>query len=217
MPTVYTALLDVPVGDADIGSLRYGTCGAAPMPVEVFRAFEQRTGVKILEGYGLTEATVVSSANPLYGERRVGSIGLRLPYQPMKTVKLDGEADTSATASTSEIGTDRGQRPQRYPRLLSRTDERGAFLFLEDGWLNTGDLGRQDDEGYFWVLRSFVCTSQRRRSLFILCGGEHPVAQKVESGAAVHGRLMTFSRLICPSTGPVLQGSVKAACTASRS
>jgi fatty-acyl-CoA synthase len=150
VPTVYTALLDVPVGDADIGSLRYGTCGAAPMPVEVFRAFEQRTGVKILEGYGLTEATVVSSANPLYGERRVGSIGLRLPYQAMKAVRLDGQGRYERDCATGEIGIIAVKGPNVTPGY--RHGPMNEALFLADGWLNTGDLGRRDAEGYFWLV-----------------------------------------------------------------
>jgi fatty-acyl-CoA synthase len=150
VPTVYTALLDVPVGDADIGSLRYGTCGAAPMPVEVFRAFEQRTGVKIVEGYGLTEATVASSANPLYGERRVGSIGLRLPYQAMKAVRLDDQGRYERDCAPGEIGVIAVKGPNVTPGY--RHGPMNEALFLEDGWLNTGDLGRRDDEGYFWLV-----------------------------------------------------------------
>ena len=79
VPTVYAALLDVPTEGANLSSLRYAICGAAPMPPEVFRKFEALTGVKILEGYGLTEGTCASVLNPPAGERRVGAIGLRFP------------------------------------------------------------------------------------------------------------------------------------------
>ena len=81
VPTLYAALLDRPVDGRDISSLQFAICGAAPMPVEVFRLFEERTSVKILEGYGLTEAACISSVNPPGGQRRIGSIGLRLPGQ----------------------------------------------------------------------------------------------------------------------------------------
>ena len=76
-----SVLLDIPKGDADISSLRYAVCGAAPLSVELFKRFEEHSGMKVLEGYGLTEGTCVSSVNPFHGERKVGSIGLRLPYQ----------------------------------------------------------------------------------------------------------------------------------------
>ncbi|MEM8006950.1 AMP-binding protein, partial [Morganella morganii subsp. sibonii] len=75
VPTVYSALLQQPVAGHNISSLQYALCGAAPMPVELFREFEQRIGVRILEGYGLTEGACVSSTNPPGGERRIGSIG----------------------------------------------------------------------------------------------------------------------------------------------
>ena len=74
VPTLYSALMQTPVGDSDIASLRFAICGAAPMPAALIRAFEAKTGVKILEGYGLTEGACVSSVNPAAGERRAGSI-----------------------------------------------------------------------------------------------------------------------------------------------
>src|SRR5689334_8290916 len=64
VPTVYAALLQQPVEGHDVGSLEYGLCGAAPMPPELMRGFQERTGLKILEGYGLTEGTCVSTVNP---------------------------------------------------------------------------------------------------------------------------------------------------------
>ncbi|MBA6139807.1 AMP-binding protein [Pseudomonas monteilii] len=81
VPTVYAALLQTELSGRDQSSLRYALCGAAPMPVELFREFEQRTGVKILEGYGLTEGACASSVNPPHGERYVGSIGIRIAYR----------------------------------------------------------------------------------------------------------------------------------------
>ena len=83
VPTVYSALLQQPVAGHDLSSLQYALCGAAPMPVELFREFERVVGVRILEGYGLTEGACVSSSNPPDGERPIGSIGLRLAYQDM--------------------------------------------------------------------------------------------------------------------------------------
>ena len=65
--------------DADVSTLRLAICGSAPMPVELFHRFEAATGVKALEGYGLTEATCLVAINPPYGERRVGSVGFPSP------------------------------------------------------------------------------------------------------------------------------------------
>ncbi|MDP8257089.1 MAG: acyl-CoA synthetase [Candidatus Alcyoniella australis] len=149
VPTVYAGLLQVPAAGIDISSLRYAICGAAPMPIELFRNFEAATGMKILEGYGLTEATLVSSINPRDGERKVGSIGIRLPYQPMKCVKLDENGVFQRDCDDDEIGTIVIKGPNVFPGY---TDEAyNETCWVAQDWLNTGDLGRRDAEGYFWI------------------------------------------------------------------
>jgi fatty-acyl-CoA synthase len=152
VPTVYGSLLDVPLGDSDVGSLEFALCGAAPMPAEVFREFERRTGVRILEGYGLTEGACVSSINPARGERRVGSIGLRLLYEEMRTAVLDGDGGFARFCEPGEIGTVIVRGPNVFPGYKEAVHNRAAFVETGDGrWLNTGDLGRQDADGYFWL------------------------------------------------------------------
>ncbi len=149
VPTVFAALLNVPMQGEDVSSLRYAICGAAPMPVEVFKAFEAQTGIKILEGYGLTEGTCASSANPRDGERRIGSIGIRFPYQPMKVVKLDAEGRYERDCAPNEIGVIVIKGPNVFPGYVQ--EEHNRKIWVDDGWLNTGDLGRQDEDGYFWI------------------------------------------------------------------
>ena len=152
VPTVFASLLQQPVGSADVSSLQYALCGAAPMPTELFRNFEKKTGVRILEGYGLTEGACVSSINPSDGERRIGSIGLRLPYQSMKAVILDKDGKYAREAQVGEIGNIVIRGPNVFDGYLN--SEHGKSIWVEiDGqrWLNTGDLGRQDSEGYFWL------------------------------------------------------------------
>lgn len=153
VPTLYANLLQIPVGQHRIDSLEYGICGAAPMPVEVFRRFQECTGLKILEGYGLTEATCVSSINPPAGERRVGSIGLRIPGQQMKAVQLDDNGRYLRDCEVGEVGV----LVIAGPNVCSgyKQPEQNNGLWIEAGggqcWLNTGDLGQQDAEGYFWL------------------------------------------------------------------
>ncbi len=149
VPTLYAALLDVPIGEADVSSLERVICGAAPMPVSLFRAFEEATGVKIIEGYGLTEGTCVSSLNPRDGEQRIGSIGLRIPYQEMKTVRLDADGRYLGDCAVDEVGV----IAIRGPNVMKGyTDEaENARVWLDDGWLLTGDLARCDADGYFWL------------------------------------------------------------------
>ena len=78
VPTAAAALMQREV-NADVSTLRYALCGSAPLPLGLFERFEQATGVKILEGYGMTEATCLVSCNPATGERKVGSVGLPFP------------------------------------------------------------------------------------------------------------------------------------------
>ncbi|BCG05478.1 acyl-CoA synthetase (plasmid) [Paraburkholderia sp. PGU19] len=153
VPTLYGSLLDVPVGGHDISSLEYGLCGAAPMPVELLRTFQERTEVRILEGYGLTEGTCVSSVNPPLGERRVGSIGLRLPGQAMKAVVLDETGRYVRDCVADEVGQLVISGPNVFAGYAQPEQNSGIWLEAGDGgrWLDTGDLGRCDADGYFWL------------------------------------------------------------------
>ncbi|MFP3565012.1 acyl-CoA synthetase [Paraburkholderia sp. SIMBA_030] len=153
VPTLYGSLLDVAVGEHDISSLEYGLCGAAPMPVELLRTFQDRTGIRILEGYGLTEGTCVSSVNPPLGERRVGSIGLRLPGQAMKAVVVDEAGRYVRDCAADEVGQLVISGPNVFVGYTRPEQNSGIWMEPGDGgrWLNTGDLGRCDADGYFWL------------------------------------------------------------------
>lgn len=154
VPTLYAALMQTSLDGRRIESLEYGLCGAAPMPVQLLKDFEARTGLRILEGYGLTEATCVSSVNPPDGERRAGSIGLRLPGQRMKTVVLDGAGDFVRDCAIGEAGALVVNGANLFEGY--RLEEQNVGLWVEAGedrtWLNTGDLARQDADGYFWLI-----------------------------------------------------------------
>lgn len=165
VPTLYSALLDIPVNGRNIRSLEYGLCGAAPMPVEVFRAFQERTGVSILEGYGLTEGACVSSVNPPIGERRLGSIGLRVPGQAMKPIIVDEEGRYVRDCADNEVGLLLISGPNVFAGYVQSTQNDGLWFDLADGrrWLNTGDLARRDGDGYFWL-------TGRRKELIIRGG-----------------------------------------------
>ncbi|MHB9842299.1 acyl-CoA synthetase [Paraburkholderia terrae] len=153
VPTLYGSLLDVPVEEYDISSLEYGLCGAAPMPAELLRTFQHRTGIRILEGYGLTEGTCISSVNPSLGERRVGSIGLRLPGQAMKAVVVDETGQYVRDCVADEVGQLVISGPNVFAGYIRPKQNSGIWMESGDGgrWLNTGDLGRCDADGYFWL------------------------------------------------------------------
>ena len=152
VPTLYVALMQTPVGDSDISSLRFAICGAAPMPAALIRAFEAKTGVKILEGYGLTEGACVSSVNPAAGERRAGSIGLPIPYQRMEAVMLDGDGRFQRMADVDEVGVIAISGPNVFKGYLDPSHNAGVWIDIDgERWFNTGDLGRRDANGYFWL------------------------------------------------------------------
>ena len=149
VPTLYAALLQVPSQGVDVSSLRFALCGAAPMPVELIRQFEARTGLRIIEGYGLTEGTCATACNPYEGERRPGSIGLRLPYCQVKTVVLDSDENYLRDGATDEPGNLCLRGPTVFKGYLQTDKNRG--IWVDGDWFNTGDLGRIDADGYIWL------------------------------------------------------------------
>ncbi|MDN6859202.1 acyl-CoA synthetase [Pseudomonas sp. CAN2814] len=179
VPTVYAALLRQQPERHDLSSLKYALCGAAPMPVELFRDFEKQTGVRLLEGYGLTEGACVSSTNPPEGERRIGSIGLRLAYQAMRAVILDEHGNYQRDAAVDEVGVIALHGPNLFDGYLEPRHNDGIWLQIDgQRWLNTGDLGRQDDEGYFWL-------TGRKKEL-IIRGGHNIDPKVIEEALQAH-------------------------------
>lgn len=179
VPTVYSTLLRTPVEGRDISSLKLALCGAAPLPMQVFESFKVLTGIEILEGYGLTEAGCTSSVNPPGGDKRVGSIGLRLPYQDMRVLILDPEGRYQRDANVDEIGVLAVSGPNLFEGYLDRRHDEGLWIRRQDErWLNTGDLARQDGDGYFWL-------TGRRKEL-IIRGGHNIDPKQIEEALARH-------------------------------
>jgi len=149
VPTFFAALNSIPVDDADISSLNSAVCGAAPMPVKLFESFQDKTGIKIQEGYGLTEGACVSTINPPAGEQRIGSIGIRIPYQEAITALLDTDGAIIRACETNEIGNLLIRGPNVFPGY--KNEDATREVLNKDGWFNTGDLARQDEDAYFWL------------------------------------------------------------------
>ncbi|WP_252270811.1 acyl-CoA synthetase [Pseudomonas subflava] len=191
VPTVYSALLQHPVNGFDLSSLQYALCGAAPMPVELFREFERRVGVRILEGYGLTEGACVSSSNPPEGERRVGSIGLRLAYQDMRAVILNDAGTYLRDAAVDEVGVIAIHGPNVFAGYLDSNHNKGVWIEIDHRrWLNTGDLGRQDAEGYFWL-------TGRKKEL-IIRGGHNIDPKQIEEALQAHAAVALVAAVGSP-------------------
>jgi fatty-acyl-CoA synthase len=181
VPTVYSALLDVPRDGLDISSVQFGACGAAPMPVELFNSFVEQTGIPIVEGYGLTEGAVASSLNPTHpeGGARIGSIGLRLPYQDMRCAVLDDQDSFVRWADENEVGVILISGPNVFDGYLIESQNKGLFHEIEGRrWMSTGDLARQDADGYFWM-------TGRKKEL-IIRGGHNIDPKIIEEAMHAH-------------------------------
>ena len=148
VPTMYQALLDHPnIGKTDFSSLRVCISGGAPMPAEVKRRFEERTGAKLVEGYGLTESSGVVSTNPYQGINKTGTIGHPLPGTDV--VLVDKE-DPTKPPPPGEPGEITISGPQVMKGYWNRPDA-DAEVFV-DGRLRTGDVGLIDDQGYIKIV-----------------------------------------------------------------
>ncbi|MFF0496583.1 acyl-CoA synthetase [Nocardia aobensis] len=149
VPTVYAVLAQCPV-DADISTLRYAMVGASPLPAAVRDNFQTHTGVTLVEGYGLTEATC-ASARSFPNQPRPGAVGQRMPYQQIKVVRV-GDDGTWHDLPAGETGVLAISGPTVFAGYVSGHGERGHVLDglgkLVDGWLDTGDLAHIDEDGF---------------------------------------------------------------------
>jgi long-chain acyl-CoA synthetase len=148
VPALYQALNQHPrIREYDLRSIRVCVSGSAPLPLEVARRFEALTGGHLIEGYGLTEASPVTHANPIRGERREGSIGLPLPLTDHRVVDLE--------TGTRVLGPgERGELQVRGPQVMLGYDRRPeeTRAVLREGWLSTGDVATLDEDGYAYIV-----------------------------------------------------------------
>ena len=177
VPTAAAALMQRPV-DADISRLQLALCGSAPMPVELFRRFEEATGVSILEGYGLTEATCLISVNPPGGTSRIGSVGLPFPYTEVKILTIDEDVDAARECPTGEVGEICVSNPGVNVGDTYTDEGRNRNLYAMGRFLRTGDLGRFDEDGYLWI-------TGRQKDL-IIRGGKNIDPALIEEALAAH-------------------------------
>ena len=167
VPTIYMHLLALPAEvRADTSSIRFAICGAAPASEELLRGFEERYGFPLLEGYGLTECTCAATANPLDGERKVGTVGIALPGQTIGIMAPDGSL--VPTGERGEVVLKGANVMQGYLNRPEATAET-----LGDGWLHTGDVGILDEDGYLRLVD--------RIKDMIIRGGENIYPKEIET------------------------------------
>jgi malonyl-CoA/methylmalonyl-CoA synthetase len=165
VPTFYTRLLDDPRLDRALaGHMRLFISGSAPLLAETHRAFEERTGLRILERYGMTE-TNMNTSNPYDGERRAGTVGLPLPGVELRIMGEAGEV------ARGEVGVIEVRGPNVFKGYWQMPEKTREEL-REDGWFITGDLGTQDADGYVTIVG--------RAKDLIITGGYNVYPKEVE-------------------------------------
>ncbi|WP_075981406.1 long-chain-fatty-acid--CoA ligase [Bacillus massilinigeriensis] len=159
VPTMYVAITNHPRAE-EYGINCIETCnsGSAPMPLELMREFEGKTGSKILEGYGLSEASPVTHCNPVFAERKPGSVGIGYPSTDYKIVDLATGTEEVPTGELGELIIKGPQVMKGYWNMPEETAET-----LRDGWLFTGDIARVDEDGYLYIV-------DRKKDLIIASG-----------------------------------------------
>ncbi len=161
----------------NITGLDFCFSGAAPLSEDVKRTFEIRTGAKIFEGYGLSEASPVTHANPPDDSARTGSIGVPLPGTLAKVVDED---DSTREMPAGEVGELLIKGPQVMQGYLNEADESAAIL--RDGWLHTGDMAQVDENGFFQIVD--------RKKDMIITGGLNVFPTEVEEWLNRHDRVL---------------------------
>lgn len=175
VPTAISALMQRPI-DADISSIKTAFSGSSPLPIELFKRFEKATGVEIIEGYGLTEATCLVACNPIGGVKKIGSVGIPFPHTDVKilTHTPDGPVEC-APDTVGEICID---SPGVFAGSTYTEADKNHDLFHHDRYLRTGDLGRIDADGYLWI-------TGRAKDL-IIRGGHNIDPAEIEEALAGH-------------------------------
>lgn len=166
-PTMYIALLNYPdIEKYDLSSIEACISGSSPLPVEVQERFEAISGGKLVEGYGLTEASPVTHCNPIWGTRKNGSIGLPWPDTIAKIV----DSETMEELPPGKPGELIVKGPQVMKGYWNRPTETAETI--KDGWLFTGDIGTIDEDGYFYIVD--------RKKNMIIAGGFNIYPREVE-------------------------------------
>jgi fatty-acyl-CoA synthase len=150
VPTAIVAISDVPVGDADLSSVRMGFTGGALCPVPVGERFEKKINGSLYEQYGMTETGAMISSNPVMGKRILGSAGLRVPFSDLMVARQkEIEKEMVVKCDVGEIGSVLVRGPQVFPGYKDPQQNVGALL--EGGWLVTGDLGYMNAENRLFL------------------------------------------------------------------
>ncbi|MDJ0915957.1 MAG: long-chain fatty acid--CoA ligase [Desulfobacterales bacterium] len=187
VPTMYIGMLNDPAfANTDMTSIKGCFSGSAPLPVEVIRDFENKSGAVIVEGFGMTESTPVTHINPFAGgKRKVGSIGVPIPDTEARVVDL---CDSSREVAIGETGELVVKGPQVMKGYRNMPEETAGTL--KDGWLHTGDIAKMDTEGYFYIVD--------RKKDMIISGGYNVYPRDIEELFFEHPKVQEATAIGIP-------------------
>ncbi len=204
VPALYNAINNHPrvlAGEISLNSIRACISGSAPLPPVTKREFERLSGGKLLEGYGMSEAPTASHVNPLLGENRGGSVGLPLPDMDVRIVSLEDEVTDVPVGESGEVVM---TGPQLMTAYHNMPDETARALRKKDGkvWLYTGDIGRMDEDGYFYIID--------RKKDMALIGGFNVYPANVEKVLSDHPAVLEVGVAAIPHPEKEGQEALKA-------
>lgn len=186
VPTMYIGMLNHPkISQTDMTSIVGCFSGSAPLPIEVIRNFEEKTGAIIVEGFGMTESTPVTHINPFHGQRKVGSIGIPIPDTSARIVDLETGETEMPVGETGELVV---QGPQVMRGYLNKPEETATTL--AGGWLHTGDIAKMDEDGYFYIVD--------RKKDMIISGGFNVYPRDIEEVFFEHPKVVEATAIGVP-------------------
>ncbi len=199
VPAMYIAIINHPrVHQYDLRSIKVCCSGAAPLPVEVQQRFQALTGARLVEGYGLSEASPVTHGNPAYGENRIGTIGLPWSDTEAKIVDVDSGETTLPPGEAGELCV-RG--PQVMKGYWNLPDETANVLRRDPNeppdcppWLYTGDIAVMDEDGYFRIV-------DRKKDMILGAGGFNIYPREIEDVLYEHPKVQEAAAIGVPEPG----------------
>ncbi len=179
VPTMFIGVLNHPgVERADLSSIKACVSGSAPLPLEVIRGFEEKTGSIIIEAFGMTESSPATHVNPFGpGKRKVGSIGVPLPDTLCRIAELD---DPEKDMPVGEAGELLIQGPQVMREYWNMPEETAGTII--NGWLHTGDIALMDEDGYFYIVD--------RKKDMIISGGYNVYPRDIDEALFEHPKVV---------------------------
>ncbi|NLA05486.1 MAG: long-chain fatty acid--CoA ligase [Firmicutes bacterium] len=198
VPTMYVAINNAPeLQKHDIKSVRICISGAAPLPVEVQRQFEKITGGKLIEGYGLSEASPITHANPVYGKSMAGSIGLPFPDTEVKIMDIETGEKELPIGEVGEMCIRGPQVMECYHNMPEETKQ-----CLRGDWLYTGDIAKLDEEGYTYIVD--------RKKDMVIAGGYNIYPRDIEEVLFTHPKILeaAVAGIMDPYRGETLKAYI---------